>query len=119
LWELLWWSPQYAQGSASDNCGHHWAKNKRNCYPSAVDAEEILLAINNELRKHTWDTFVDHPPSMAKGGKGVVVPGCPACRKRVNTFGQFMDHICTDVLPKVIEAVINGRDMSKISLRLE
>jgi hypothetical protein len=25
--------------------------------------------------------FVDEPPSIAQGGRGVVVPGCPTCEK--------------------------------------
>jgi hypothetical protein len=36
------------------------------------------------------------------GGPGVVVPGCPACRKRINTMPQFMDHLANDVLPELI-----------------
>ena len=30
-----------------------------------------------------------NPPSTAQGGKGVVVPGCPPCLKRINTMAQF------------------------------
>jgi hypothetical protein len=39
---------------------------------------------------------------MAEGGKGVVVPGCPTCRKRINTMAQFLDHVADDVLPGLI-----------------
>jgi len=42
---------------------------------------KLLRALQAEIRRHTFDTFVDQPPSIAQGGKGVVVPGCPACRK--------------------------------------
>jgi hypothetical protein len=40
---------------------------------------------------------------MAEGGPGVVVPGCPACRKRLFTMANFMDHICNDVLPPLVD----------------
>jgi hypothetical protein len=33
----------------------------------------------------------------------VVVPGCPACEKRINTMSQFLDHLADDVLPALIE----------------
>jgi hypothetical protein len=52
-----------------------------------------------ELSRHTFDTFVDHPPLLAKGGKGIVVPGCPACSLRLQTIDQFMRHLADDVLP--------------------
>jgi hypothetical protein len=34
---------------------------------------------------------------MAEGGNGVVTPGCPACRKRLFTMANFMDHLADDV----------------------
>lgn len=52
-----------------------------------------------ELQRHTFDFFVDNPPSIAEGGKGVVTPGCPACRKRLQTVNQFVSHLAEDVLP--------------------
>jgi hypothetical protein len=41
----------------------------------------------------------DEPPSVAQG---VVVAGCPACRKRINTMTQFLDHLTNDALPALI-----------------
>jgi hypothetical protein len=49
-----------------------------------MDKKKILAAAKTELHRHVWDTFVDHPPSVAQGGKGVVVTGCTACKKRAN-----------------------------------
>jgi hypothetical protein len=46
--------------------------------------------------------FVDQPPSIAQGGKGVVVVGCRACRKKLYTVSQFIEHLTRDVIPKVI-----------------
>jgi hypothetical protein len=54
-----------------------------------------------ELQRHNFDTFVDHPPSVAQGGKGHVVPGCPACSLRLQTLNQFMRHLAEDVLPVI------------------
>jgi hypothetical protein len=41
---------------------------------------------------------MDEPQS----GRGVVVPGCSLCRKRLNTSSQFVDHLANDVLPAAI-----------------
>ncbi len=64
---------------------------------------ELLRALQTEIKRHTFDYFVENPPAVAKGGKGVVVPGCPACRKRINTMPQFLDHLAGDVLPGLID----------------
>ena len=72
-----------------------------------MNVQAIIQAVQAELEKHTWDYFVDDPPAIAQGGKGVVVPGCPACRKRLNTMGQFMEHISRDVIPSAIEAALS------------
>jgi integrase len=31
------------------------------------------------------------------------LPGCPVCRKQLNTMSQFIDHLTDDVLPKVLD----------------
>jgi hypothetical protein len=46
---------------------------------------------------------VDEPPLVAQGGRGVVVAGCPACRKRINTISQFLDHLAKDAMPALID----------------
>ena len=66
----------------------------------------ILEIAQREIRRHSWEHFVDEPPSVAQGGRGVVVPGCPACKKRINTSNGFIDHIADDILPGVIERAI-------------
>jgi hypothetical protein len=70
----------------------------------------LLAAIQNEIHRHDFSTFVDEPPLVGQGGKGVVVPGCPTCKKRLNTVGQFLDHIANDAMPVVIDllAAANG-----------
>ena len=64
---------------------------------------KLLSALQSEIRRHDFNYFVDHPPSIAQGGKGVVVPGCPACRTRINTMGKFLDHLAEDAMPVLIE----------------
>jgi hypothetical protein len=62
----------------------------------------IFQSAKIELMRHVWDTFVDSPPSVAEGGNGVVIPGCPACHKRINTNSQYLGHLADDVLPIIL-----------------
>ena len=64
---------------------------------------ELLRAIQQEIRRHDFSNFVDEPPAVAQGGKGVVVPGCPACKKRINTMSQFLDHLAQDAMPALLD----------------
>jgi hypothetical protein len=32
-----------------------------------------------------------------------VVAGCPACRRRINTVSQFLDHLTNDAMPPLID----------------
>jgi hypothetical protein len=36
------------------------------------------------------------------------VPGCPACKKRINTMSQFLDHLADDAMPALINQLSNG-----------
>jgi hypothetical protein len=38
---------------------------------------DLLRALQTELRRHDFSTFLTEEPSMAEGGPGVVVPGMP------------------------------------------
>ena len=67
-----------------------------------MEKHKTLAAAKTELMRHHWDTFVDEPPSVAQGGKGVVVPGCTACRKRINTNAQYLRHLADDVSPVIL-----------------
>jgi hypothetical protein len=64
--------------------------------------EKILHAAKSELMKHTLDTFISDGVSVALGGSGVVVTGCPGCRKRFQTSNQLMQHLADDALPKIL-----------------
>jgi hypothetical protein len=43
-----------------------------------VQKSALLAAIQKEIQRHDLSYFVDEPPSVAQGGRGVVVAGCPA-----------------------------------------
>jgi len=61
------------------------------------DASDELTGLETQV--------VDNPPSVAQGGKGVVVSGCQACKKRINTTEQFLDHLANDVMPGLIDGL--------------
>jgi hypothetical protein len=70
---------------------------------TTVKKSALLRALQQEIRRHDFNYFIHEPPSIAQGGKGVVVPGCPACMKRINTMSQFLDHLADDVMPGLTE----------------
>ena len=46
--------------------------------------------MQTEIHRHTFDYFVENPPSMAEGGKRLAVPVCPPCQKRINLKGDAL-----------------------------
>jgi hypothetical protein len=68
-----------------------------------LQKSDLLRALQQQIRRHDFNYFVHEPPSIAQGGKGVVVPGCPACERRIKTMSQFLDHLADDVMPALIE----------------
>ena len=66
---------------------------------------ELLRALQAEIRR--FSHFAENPPSMLQGGKGVVVPGCPMCKKRINTMSQFLNYESVTSLISCQTAVIN------------
>jgi hypothetical protein len=65
---------------------------------------DLLRLLQQEIRRHDFSTFIDEPPSMAKGGRGVCVPGCATCRKPLQSVTQFIEHLTNDVLPKIFNS---------------
>jgi hypothetical protein len=63
---------------------------------------EILQAAKTEIMRHSWDTFCDTPPSVAQGGRGVIISGCPACKKQFGTNTRYLEHLADDVLPVIL-----------------
>lgn len=64
---------------------------------------QLLSLLQQEVRRHDFATFIDEPPAMAHGGRGVCVPGCSICRKPLQSVTQFIEQLTYDVLPKVID----------------
>jgi len=54
---------------------------------------DIIAAVRAEFQRHKMDVFVEGALSIAKGGTGVVVPGCSTCKVRLNTTAQFLEHV--------------------------
>ena len=69
-----------------------------------ADRARLRAAVKAEFSRHRWDTFVDEPPSIAQGGRGVVVPGCSMCKVRLQTVSQYTDHLCEKV-----QAAVDGQ----------
>jgi hypothetical protein len=74
----------------------------------------LLAAIQQEIQRHDFSHFVENPPSIAEGGKGVVVPGCPACQKRLNTMSQFLDHLAYDAMPVLLDRLADQAGHEKV-----
>jgi hypothetical protein len=81
---------------------HHGKQKAKMLHYRSCWHRHSIVPIHSELRRHSWDNFVDDPPAIAQGGKGVGVAGCPACRERLYTVSQFVEHLAKDVIPKVI-----------------
>ncbi len=81
-----------------------------------ADKCSILQAAQRELKRHSWEHFVDDPPSIAQGGKGVVVLGCPACKKVISTSNGFIEHLANDVLPEIQNPAVNIAKWTPLSL---
>jgi hypothetical protein len=62
----------------------------------------IFESARAEFVRHKWDTFEDETPSVVAGDSGIIIPGCPACRKRINTLDEFFRHQADDVLPVIL-----------------
>jgi len=77
-----------------------------------MDKAKIIAAVKTEMTGHDWTTFVDEPPAIGQGGRGVVVSGCPKCRKRLNTTTQYLEHLFDEVLPQALEKALADSEKS-------
>jgi len=50
----------------------------------------LLAAIQREIYRHDFGTYVVDPPTIAQGGRGIVVADCPACKKRLQSMNEFL-----------------------------
>jgi hypothetical protein len=50
---------------------------------------KLLDAIQKEIYRHDFGTFVDEPPLSSQGGMESLWPDDPAGRKRLQSMNQF------------------------------
>jgi hypothetical protein len=67
----------------------------------------ILIEAQKELSKHIWDNYVTGDGvAIGQGGQGVVEVGCVSCKRAFQTSHQHMRHLAEDVLPGIVDMVI-------------
>jgi hypothetical protein len=66
---------------------------------------ELLAAIQREIQSHDFDYFTE---VLSDGGR-IVVPGCPKCKKRTNTSGEFLDHLANDAMPALFSRLSSDK----------
>jgi hypothetical protein len=50
-----------------------------------------------------WQASEDNAHNFRVTEPGFVVPGCRACKKRLQTIANFIDHLADDVLPPLLD----------------
>jgi hypothetical protein len=63
----------------------------------------LLAAIQREIYRHDFGTYVEDPPTIAQGGRGIVVAGCPACKRRLQSMNEFLRHLAEDAMPPLLD----------------
>jgi hypothetical protein len=56
--------------------------------------QELLRALQGEIRRHDFSTFLDEKPSIANGGPGVAVPGMPGLPEADQYHGAIPGSPC-------------------------
>jgi len=72
-----------------------------------MDSEKIIAALRRDLQIHTFDTFLEQASDETKG---IIVSGCPACKKRLQSLNQFMSHLFDDVIPATVRRACADSD---------
>src|SRR5262249_3355110 len=70
----------------------------------------LLSEIQNEILRHDFGTYVDEPPTIAQGGKGIIGAGCPACKKRLQSMNEFLEHLAKDAMPSLLDRLSTPED---------
>jgi len=69
----------------------------------------LLAAIQQEIYRHDFGTYVENPPAIAQGGRGIVVAGCPACKKRLQSMNEFVRHLAEDAMPLLLDRLSDNK----------
>jgi hypothetical protein len=64
---------------------------------------DLLRALQQEIRRHNLSTFMNEEMK-------VVETGCSACKKRYGTNEQFIQHLCEDILPPLLDKLSQTKD---------
>lgn len=66
---------------------------------------ELLSVLQEEIRRHDFSYFIDEPPGVARGGRGVCVPGCSSWSNMASATGSastasrdFAQRLCCTAL---------------------
>jgi hypothetical protein len=63
----------------------------------------LLAAIQRKIYRHDFGTYVEDPRIIARGGRGIVVAGCPACKKRLQSVNELLRHLAEDAMPPLLD----------------
>jgi hypothetical protein len=76
--------------------------------------DPVLKLAQAALESHRWGHFVEGDTrTMAEGGKGTIAVGCEKCQIPLNTIPQFMQHLSEDVLPAILDDVLERKAMTE------
>lgn len=76
--------------------------------------DPVLRRAQADLERHSWGNFTEGDDrTIGQGGTGVIVVGCQCCKLRLNTIPQFMQHLTEDVLPAILDDVLERKAMAE------
>ena len=76
-----------------------------------MQKSRFIRAVQEELRRHSPSYFATNDTAVPTECDGAVrfVPGCAACRKVMHTNKEFMDHLTNDVLPALLNRLLESK----------
>ena len=74
----------------------------------AMKKNELLHALQSQIRLHSLDYSWGEKLGIAQSGKGAVMPGCGVCKKPFATITEFIDHINDDVLSPLLDNLFSN-----------
>jgi hypothetical protein len=62
----------------------------------------LLAAIQKEILRHDFGTYVDNPPTIAQGGR-YRGGRLPRLQERLQSMNEFLRHLAEDVMPRLLD----------------
>jgi len=50
-----------------------------------------------------WEIPAIADDDRIRHGRGIVVAGCPACKKRLQSMNEFLRHLAEDAMPRLLD----------------